>query len=254
MVDLSETLEILTLIFISSSILLLFLKRFSHPPMLAYILTGILISPLIPQEEIILLSEIGIAFLVFIFGVKLDPERLKSVARESQFSTTVEVVVIGGLAMSFGFLIGLSAMESLYLSIFAALSSSLVGLELIEDELQLDLIHGRLAESIQLIQDVVAIAAIVAFTSVTGGSNLLQHSTSAIFLLLSAIGIRNYLFDWLASLIDESRELLMISSVALLAGFIGVSQGLGLNMVVGSFAAGLSVAKFPHNIEIPQDR
>ncbi len=250
MVDLSETLEILTLIFISSSILLLFLKRFSHPPMLAYILTGILISPLIPQEEIILLSEIGIAFLVFIFGVKLDPERLKSVARESQFSTTVEVVVIGGLAMSFGVLIGLSTMESLYLSIFAALSSSLVGLELIEDELQLDLIHGRLAESIQLIQDVVAIAAIVAFTSVTGGSNLLQHSTSAIFLLLSAIGIRNYLFDWLASLIDESRELLMISSVALLAGFIGVSQGLGLNMVVGSFAAGLSVAKFPHNIEI----
>jgi CPA2 family monovalent cation:H+ antiporter-2 len=250
-VNLSELVNLLTLIFVTASVCLAVLNKFSHPAIPAYILAGLLLNPFVEDQSLLMLSELGIIFLIFIFGVKFDPQRLKSVAKESQITTTIEIGVVGGLAFISILLAGFNLTESLYFSLFAALSSSLVGLQLIDREVQIDLIHGRLAESVQLIQDIVALVAIAALTTTSENPYaILQGITYTMFLLLAAYGIRYFFFDRLASMIQNSQELLMISSLAILAGFLGASQLMNLNMVVGAFAAGISVAKFPHNMEI----
>lgn len=246
----SELIEVLTLIFVVASGTLMILDRFNHPALPAYILAGLILGPFIPEEDLINLSQIGIAFLVFVFGVKLDLTRIKSVATESQFTATVQVVVIGLISFAAGLLLNLSLIEAVYLSVFATLSSSLVGLQLIQQEIQINLIHGRLAESIQLIQDTIAIVILIGLTAVSTGSNVAAQFTYGIALMASAVLIRNFVFDYIGKLIENSRELFMITSIAFLAGFIGIATSLNLSIAVGAFAAGLSVSKFPHNMEI----
>lgn len=250
MIEVSELIEVLTLIFITASATLMILDRFKHPSLPAYIIAGLILSPYIPEQDIINLSQIGIAFLVFVFGVKLDLRRLRSVAEESQFAATLQILLIGLIGFAAALIMNLSMMEAVYFSIFASLSSSLVGLDLIEKEIQIDLIHGRIAESIQLIQDVIALILVVGLTALSSGTGVTTHFAAGLGVMGLAIVIRNYFFDYIGGLIENSRELFMITSIAFLAGFIGLSLSLNLSIVVGAFAAGIAVSKFPHNMEI----
>ncbi len=250
MIEVSELIEVLTLIFITASITLMILDRFNHPALPAYILAGLILGPYIPEQDIINFSQIGIAFLVFVFGVKLDLRRIRSVADESQFTATLQVLLIGLLGFAAALIMNLSLMEALYFSVFASLSSSLVGLDLIEKEIQIDLIHGRIAESIQLIQDVLALVLVVGLTALSSGTDVVTHFASGIGIMMTAVVIRSYFFDYIGRLIENSRELFMITSIAFLAGFVGLASSLDLSIVVGAFAAGIAVSKFPHNMEI----
>ncbi|MFB6203881.1 MAG: cation:proton antiporter [Candidatus Nanohaloarchaea archaeon] len=248
---LAEVIYILTVIFLIASVVLHVLDMFSHPAIPAYIIAGVLSSIFIPQKEIMILAEIGIAFLVFIFGVKLDPERIESVAKESQLATSIQVLVVGITAYSLAKLMGYSHLDSLFFTVAASLSSSLVGMRLIESEMYLDLIHGRLAESIQLVQDMIAIVAVLTLTLTTfNPTTVLGTIIDGFTLIIIGLLIRWYIFDFIADLTDGSRELLMLVSISFLTGFVGIAQYMGISIVAGSFAAGLAVAKFPHNIEI----
>lgn len=247
----SEILTLLTAVFAVSSLFIFILERYSHPYLPAYIASGLIIGQFIDPTSFYSLAEIGIAFLVFIFGLKLEPERLKNVVRDSQAMTTVQIIVVGALTFLTGVLLNLSLLDSLYLSITTALSSSLIGMQLLNKEIEIDLLHGRLAESTQLIQDLIAITAVIALNSMYSSSNtILIHVALGIGLLVSAGLIRRYLFGKIAETIDQERELMVLTSLGFLTGFIAVAQILGLSTVVGAFAAGVAISKFPYNIEV----
>lgn len=247
----AEVITALTLIFVSASVLLFLLDRFSHPAIPAYILAGILISGFIETGQILALSQLGIAFLVFIFGARFEPGRLKTVARESQYTTTIQATATGVIAYIAVFILGYGYLNALYFSIAAALSSSLVGLQIIEEDVHMDLIHGRLAESIQLVQDVIAIAAVLVLSaSVYTLGNVISNIAVGVSVIILGLLVRATVFDRVARMAEGSQELLMLISLALLAGFTALTGMVNVSIVVGSFTAGLAVAKFPHNLEI----
>ncbi len=249
MVDIINT---LTLIFVASSITLFLAKRANHPAIPAYIIAGIISGYFITeQEQLFNLVQLGIAFLVFLFGLKFDPEKIKDVAADSHIAVLVQVTTIGSVGFVSGLIIGLDTFHATIFALAAALSSSLVGIELLEKEIDFRLIHGRLAESMNLTQDLIAIIAIIvlssaAFNFETVSTTLLYGTT----ILLAGLLIRRYFMDFIASQAENSNELLMLISITILTGFIALSNHLGLSIVVGSFAAGIAVAKYPHNLEI----
>lgn len=246
----SELIPSLTLMFVTASVLIFTLDRFKHPAIPAYILSGLLISNFVQERFILSLSQIGIAFLVFIFGVKMDLDRLKAVADESISAALIQVAVVGITAYIVAQGLGFNTLNTIYIASAAALSSSLVGLELIESEVRLDLLHGRLAESIQLIQDIIALFVITLLgTGLQLGAA--SRNLAQLFLIVGfALFVRKYLFGKIAELAAGSRELLMLLSLSFLTGFITLSSLTGASIVVGAFAAGLSVARFPQNMEI----
>ncbi len=246
-----EVISSLTVIFAASAAMLYLANKFSQPAIPAYITAGILTGFLIDQNSLIGLVELGIAFLVFIFGLKFDPEKLKSVEAEALTVNTLQLALVGALSFSFGYIIGLDLLHSFYFSTIATLSSSLVGLELMSKEVDMDLIHGRLAESINLIQDILAVGAIMILSASSFSINPIARKLFlGASLILSALIIRKYIFDWIGRLAEGSTELLMLSALSFLTVYVGLSQYLELSIVVGAFAAGIAVAKFPHNIEI----
>lgn len=247
----SEILTLLTAVFVASSILIFLLDRYSHPYLPAYIGAGLIVGYFIEPTNFYSIAEIGIAFLVFIFGLKLEPERLKSVAKESQAMTTVQVTVVALFTYITSLLIGLDMLDAIYISIAASLSSSLIGMQLVNKEIEIELLHGRLAESTQLVQDLIAITAVITLNSVYSNSNtILTHALLGVGLLAAAGLIRRYVFSRIAEGIDEDRELMVLTSLSFLTGFIAVAQYFQLSTVVGAFAAGIAISKFPYNIEV----
>jgi len=247
----SETLLLLTAVFAASSLFILFLEKYSHPYLPAYIASGLIIGYFVEPQSFYSIAEIGIAFLVFIFGINLEPERLKSVAKDSQAMATIQVSIVGILLFLTGLMIGLDTIDSLYISITGALSSSLIGMELLNKEIKIDLLHGRLTESTQIIHDLIAIIAVIALNSIYSSSNnIIAHVLLGAGLLVTAWLIRKYLFGKIAESIDQDRELLVLTSLGFLTGFIAISHVLELSTVVGAFSAGIAISKFPYNIEV----
>ena len=231
-------------------ILFLF-NRFSHPALPAYIVAGVLVGNFFPAEEMISFTQIGLSFLVFIFGVKMDPERLKTVAGDGVKTAAIEIISISTLGLLFSLFIGLNSFETLVFVLATSLSSTLVGLDLLEKEIDLNLAHGRLAESIHLSQDLIAIIALMILGASTFSFEAVSQSIlhgSAV--LVAALFFRKYAMDHIANLTENSRELLMLVSITVLIGFLSLTEFFQVSLAIGSFAAGLAVSKYPHNMEI----
>jgi len=249
--EMVEIISSLTVIFAASAAMLYLANKFSQPAIPAYITAGIFTGFLIDQSSLIGLVELGIAFLVFIFGLKFDPGKLKSVETQALTVNTLQLALLGALSFSFAYIIGLDLLHSFYFSTIATLSSSLVGMELMSKEIEMDLIHGRLSESIHLIQDLLAVGAIMILSSSSFSIDPITRKLAlGASLIISALLIRKYIFDWIGKQAEGSTELLMLTALSFLTIYIGISQYLELSIVIGSFAAGIAVAKFPHNIEI----
>jgi monovalent cation:H+ antiporter-2, CPA2 family len=70
-----------------------------------------------------------------------------------------------------------------------------------------------------------------------------------VVLLAGAYVINAYLFDYLIDLAEGSQELLMISAVSILIGFLAAVELVGVSTVVGAFAAGLAIKRdFTRNL------
>ncbi|MFB6241603.1 MAG: cation:proton antiporter [Candidatus Nanosalina sp.] len=225
--------------------------RFSHPALPAFIVAGVLIGGFFPAEEMINFTQIGLSFLVFIFGVKMNPERLSLVAGDSLKTTAFQLVTISAISAAAAMILNLSGLNAVIFVLTTTLSSTLVGLDLLEKEIDLNLAHGRLAESIHLNQDLVAVVFLMflgtaGFTAETVAQGLL----SGLAVLFIALVFRSYLMDRLASLTEGSRELMMLLSITVLVGFLGLTEVLRTSLALGSFAAGLAVSRYPHSSEI----
>lgn len=264
-----EIISTLTLIFLVSSAMILIFKKFDHPSIPAYLVSGILIAvileaePLIAQDfvkglissvelqrnTLLNFAQIGIAFLVFTFGLKFDPKRLRKEASISLDVTTLQILVLGATGFFTAKLFSFTDLESAVIAAAAALSSSLIGLQLADREIQNELLHGRLSESIHLIQDIFGLVLITVFFS-TSLANSVKALGAMIIVLIGALIIREYGFDFVAKQAEYSRELMMLAGLTSLIGSVVLTSFLGLPMVIGSFAAGLAAAKFPHNMEL----
>lgn len=170
-------------------------------------------------------------------------------ADDSLRTAFVSTLVIGFLAYTASTMIGFSTVEGVYFGMAAGLSSSLVGLRMIEDDLEIDLLHGRLAESINLVQDLFAVIIISAVSAATSPSTLTVFGSALALLGLSGV-FRSKLLEPLFENMERTRELTMLASISSLVIFTAMAELSGLSVIVGSFAAGFSMAKFPYNEEV----
>jgi CPA2 family monovalent cation:H+ antiporter-2 len=235
---------------VSSGVLFLF-DRYDHPALPAYIIAGVIVGYFFPAEEMLSFAEIGLSFLVFVFGVKMNPEKFSVVAEDSLNTTLIQMISIGALGAVLAYLLGFAGFESLVFVLVAVLSSTVVGLDLLEEEIDLRLAHGRLAESINLNQDVIAIFFLMLMGAASFTADaLFQSLLHGSGVLLAAIVFRGFLFERIAALTESSRELMMLVSISVLIGFLSLTEVFQVSLAIGSFAAGIAVSKYPHNMEV----
>ena len=144
------------LILLAGSLLVLSLvRRFRLPPILGYLVVGMLLGPnafgLVPNDATVrLLAEIGIVFLVFTLGLEFSLARM--VAMKSE--------VLG---------IGVQPGAAIVIGGALAMSSTAIVLRQLGDQLELSRTHARLAVGILLFQDL-AFAPLLALATALEGA------------------------------------------------------------------------------------
>ena len=242
----SELLTTISLIFIIAGPFLLIANRFELPTVPFLIIAGVVGGFFIDETLTLELARYGIALLIFTFGIGIDPTSFRPILGDSEIAAFGQILIVGGLGFVLGLLFGISAGEAIFLGIAVAFSSTIVGTALLESELRENLLRARLAQTIQFIQDLLAIAILL----LLGAGALAAESIATQFgigiaLLILALLTHRYLFETLTRLAGESDELLIIGVVSLLVVFIAAAELAGISIVVGAFAAGLAVRHDP---------
>ena len=136
-------------------------RLLKQPLILAYVLAGILLGPYLgvitDLGSIKSLSEIGIAFLLFIVGLEIDIKKLKDVGQVATMGGMLQMVIVFALAFAATMLIGMKSIEAFYFGLIIAFSSTMVVVKLLSDKREVDTLHGRIIIGILLLQDIIAI-------------------------------------------------------------------------------------------------
>jgi Kef-type K+ transport system membrane component KefB/Trk K+ transport system NAD-binding subunit len=230
-------------------------QKLRQPLIIMFLAAGILAGPsgfgiIQSYEEIELLSHIGIAILLFIVGLKLDLNLVRTtglVALATGLGQIFFTSVAGfGIARTFGF----DLISSAYIAVALTFSSTIIIVKLLSDKKEVDSLHGQIAIGFLIVQDIAAIAALVALTtfdlqSAEEGSLLI----ASLFIAVKGIGflgviglLMRYVLPNLLNRLAYSQEMLILFAVTW-AVFLGAfGELLGFSKEVGAFLAGISLA------------
>jgi CPA2 family monovalent cation:H+ antiporter-2 len=253
------------LILLAGSVAVLTLvRRFSLPPVLGYLVLGMILGPhalglASDAEAVQLLAEIGVVFLVFTLGLEFSFARMIAMKREvlgiGGLQMLITTAAFGGAAWSFG----VEPAVAIVLGGALAMSSTAIVVRQLGEQLEINRTHSRLAIGVLLFQDLafaplLALAtAIAAATDVLNPAWLLGMVGRAVLALVLVLVLGRWLLRPLFHEIARHRSSETFTLTVLLVALSSAwaTHQLGLSMALGAFLAGmlLSETEFRHQTE-----
>ena len=232
------------------------LALYSRQPMLvAYIAIGALLGPFglrwVTDASLLAeIAEFGIIFLLFLVGLDLQPAKLKNMLKESLLTAVGTTVAF--FAMGFGvmFVFGYTIIEAAVTGIAASFSSTILGIKLLPTTALHHRHIGEMVVSLLLIQDLLAILAILLLTGLGTDAQALMSSLATIFLGLPLLGLVAYVGVQfaLAHVIrrfDAFHEYIFLVAIGWCLAVASLGAVMGLSLEIGAFIAGVSLATSP---------
>jgi len=234
---------------------------------LGYIVAGALIGPSVlgffdNPEAVQRVSEVGIALLLFIVGLELQPSRLWRLRRDI-FGLGLAQVVLCGAALSLLILwsLHLSPAVAFAIGMPLALSSTAQVLPWLRAENELNTPQGERAFSILLFQDLAVIPLITivaAMAPVRPDPSAPTGWTLALYTLLAVVGLvlfGRFVLNPLLRLIGRlgERELFVVVGLFTVIGAAALMREFGLSTALGAFVAGVVLAESPYRHELESD-
>lgn len=228
----------------------LLFAHFRHPPILGYILTGILLGPsgfafIKNRQPVESLAELGVLLLLFVIGMELSLRTLKKVWPIAVFCTVLQIVLSLGITGALGYIFNWSSNMILLIGFVAALSSTAVVFKMLESIGEFKTETGQLTLGILIAQDLAVVPMIVILRNAETGI----FTASLLFKVLLSLGLIIALTIYLSqrqrvriplmTIISGEKELTPIASLTFCFGAAAISGLIGLSAAYGAFLAGL---------------
>lgn len=250
----------LAVILFTAFIVSYIIRALKQPIIIGYIIAGMIISPFIIYfgasiEITSVFSKLGIAFLLFIVGLHLNPRVIKEIGTSSL------LIGLGQMALTFalGFLIsfkflGFNTVTSIYVGIALAFSSTIIIMKLLSDRKQLDSFFGKISIGVLIIQDLVAVAVLMFISSVSGDTSFSSVAFRS-FLGGGVLIVVLFLLGFFAlpkftRNIAKSQELLFLFSICWCFVIAALFAFFGFSIEIGALIAGVVLSISPYGPEI----
>ena len=235
------------------------MRLIRQPLIIGHIITGIIVGPTIlnlvkSPQTIEIFASIGIALLLFIIGLGLNPKVVKEVGKVAAITGVIQVVFIaaaGGLA---GVVLGFGKTESVFFGLALAFSSTIIILKLLSDKKEQSRLYGKVVIGLLLIQDIIAVLSLLLVTSKSNGGfspvqlGVLLAKGTAIAIPVLFIG--NVVLPKMHKLIAGSQEFLFLFALGWGFGIAALFEQAGFSLEIGALLAGVSLASLPYTQEI----
>ncbi|WP_180169070.1 cation:proton antiporter [Acinetobacter sp. YH12021] len=269
--------ELIILLAVGFSLALVFgyiAARLRLPPLMGYLIAGVIISPNTPGivADIHLanqLAELGVMFLMFGVGMHFSLNDLMQVRRIALPGAILQIAVATLLGVSVSMMWGWSFGPALIFGLSLSCASTVVLLKALGDRGLLDSVNGKIAVGWLLVEDLVMVLALVLLPAtavllggqaiegandeniwLTLGLTLLKVSGFIAFMLIVGKRLVPFIMQIVARL--GSRELFTLTVVAAAVSIaFGAYKVFGVSMALGAFFAGMVVKEsdFSHRAE-----
>lgn len=254
MVTFIEDFGILLLIIVIISFLAKLLKQ---PIIIGYVLSGLIFSYILGNrigsgELIIIMSELGITFLLFLMGLEFDLSSLRYIGKDVLFSVLPQSIIFFLLPYILSGFFGFSFMERIYLSILFMFSSTLLVAKWLEDTKETNTLHGKLILGTLILQDVLAIIALtlLAVSREESKIALVTSPLKGILLVLIAVVLAKYILNQVLKFSSRHPELLFIVSLGVCFLFVEIAPYFGYSTTIGAFIGGITLANTIYKHEV----
>jgi Kef-type K+ transport system membrane component KefB len=236
------------------------MRLIRQPLIIGHILTGIIVGPLIlnlikTPQTIATFSDIGIALLLFIIGLGLNPRVIKEVGKTVAVIGLAQIVLTTALGWAGAVLLGVKDQQALILGIALSFSSTIIILKLLSDKKEQSRLYGKLAVGLLLAQDIVAMVVLLWLSGLTSSKSFPVHH----FILLAGKGglvvLAMFIIGWgifpkVTKFISSNQELLFLFAIGYGFGAAALFAKIGGSLEVGALLAGISLASLPYTQEM----
>lgn len=243
------------LIFAGAAVLATLALSTRQPLLVAYIVLGALLGPhglqwVSDARLLAEIAEVGIIFLLFLVGLDLKPSRLKSMLGEGLLTGILTTLIFFGLGFGLLASFGYTLAESIVCGVAVTFSSTILGIKLLPTTVLHHRHVGEIVVSLLLIQDFIAIIALIAFAGIGSSigvtlSNLgLALLTLPLLIAAAFVGVR-WILTPLLRKFDAFHEFIFLVALGWCLGFASLAEFAGLSLAIGAFIAGVSLANSP---------
>ena len=255
-----------TLVLVTTTVLVAGTSALRLSPVIAYLLAGFVIGPygfdwLSANGVALTLAELGVVLLMFTVGLEISLPRLLAVKKLVLGLGGLQVLLTscltGGILLVF---FQVSPLVALLLGGAMAMSSTAIILKQLTDTLELETPHGRVAHSVLIFQDLVAVfllATIDVLASNTGALlvdiGLVSMKVLGLVLLLTFFGRRILPAVLERVMAVRSLELFMLVALFLAMAAAGLALAFGLSPTLGAFMAGMLLGETSFRYQLEAD-
>ena len=230
-------------------------QKLRQPLIIMFLVAGILAGPAVlgiidSYEQIDLLAQIGIALLLFIVGLKLDLNLIRTTGPVALATGLGQIIFTSAIGFAIALALGMDLIGAAYVAVALTFSSTIIIVKLLSDKKEIDALHGQIAVGFLIVQDIAAILALVLLTTfgtrVTEDGSVLWSSLFIVFkglALLAVVGVlMKFVLPGLTRRLAHSQEILILFAIAWAVCLGAGSELLGFSKEVGAFLAGISLA------------
>ncbi|MBI2403783.1 MAG: cation:proton antiporter [Gemmatimonadetes bacterium] len=242
--------------------------RFRVPPVVAFLVTGMMIGPhglrlIAHPDSVAGLAELGVVLLLFAIGLELSLARIvrlgRVVLQGGGLQLVGTAVLVAGVALAFG----TAGNTALLYGALVALSSTAIVLKMYTDRGELDTPHGRVVVAVLLFQDLCVVPLmllipVLAAGTATGeastGTLVVRFGVSLAVLAALVLGGRLLVPRVLERVVAlRNREIFTLCVVLFGLGAAYVTASVGLSLAVGAFIAGLVISESEYGMQALSD-
>ncbi|MCV2884482.1 cation:proton antiporter [Aestuariibacter sp. AA17] len=230
-----------------------------QPVIVSFIAVGVVVGPSVldivhSDDSIALLSQLGIAILLFLVGLKLDLSLIRSLGKVAVATGLGQVIFTSVIGLGICLLLDFDFLTSVYVGVALTFSSTIIIVKMLSDKREVDALHGRIAIGFLIVQDIVVVIAMVVLSAMGIGESAEQGLwqrlgeilLSAMLMLVVTLLFVRFWANNLIRRVARSSEQLLIFAVALAAIFASIGHVLGFSKELGGLLAGVALASTPY--------
>jgi glutathione-regulated potassium-efflux system ancillary protein KefC len=257
-----------SLIYLGAAVLAVPLARaLGLGSIIGYLAAGIVIGPwglkLVTDPQTMLhAAEFGVVLMLFLVGLELEPRRLWALRRPIFGWGSLQMIGSAALLTGLGVALGVDWRLALVASLGLALSSTAIGLGVLNERNLMATRAGQSVLSVALFQDIAAIPilagvpllAVAGAAAADGGSGWLAAAKAVGVIAAIVLGGRLLLrpaLRWIAG--SKTPEIFTAASLLLVVATASLMQAVGLSMALGAFLAGVLLAESEYRRELETD-
>ncbi|MCW1908412.1 MAG: cation:proton antiporter [Candidatus Saccharibacteria bacterium] len=232
------------------------MRLIRQPLTIGYIITGIIVGPALlhiidTPDSIKIFADFGIALLLLIVGLGLNPRIVKEVGKIAAYIAIGKIVGVTSLVYVLAQFFGYDRTSALYLGIALSFSSTIIILKLLTDKKEQNRLYGKISIGFLLIEDIVATAVLIGVSASASSEGLSIQTVGSLLvkiigLIIGLVLFRNLILSRFNTMIAKSQELLFLFAIGWALGLATLFKETGFSLEVGALLAGVMLAPLPY--------